>query len=150
MNRQKTIRSLLLVLEDFGRFMITKRFERPQPGVPTSSQMDVLLVIHFIGPLSLKGLAEKLRMTPSGASQLVNSLVNDGLLTRNEDGHDRRTVRLGLTEKAGHLLAEEKKMRMKQGRLLFAGLNDDELSQFEKIQRKILDGLHHQPAKKLR
>lgn len=142
MKRQKAIRDILLIMEDFGRIMIIKKFEHIQPGMPTNSQMDVLLIIDFNGPQSVKSLAEKLRMTPSGVSQLVNLLVKAGFLTRKEDEVDRRVIRLELTDKANRLLSNIKKMRMKQGEFFFAGLNDNELAQLERIQRKMLEYLH--------
>jgi len=148
MDRQKTIRNLLLLMEDFGRLMATKKFELIPTSILSNSQMDVLLIIYFHGHQSIKGLAEKLHVTSSGVSQLVTFLVKDGFLTRTEDESDRRIIRLELTKKADHLLEEEKKIRMKHGRSLFAGLNDNELKQLDKLQRKMNEYLHSSGGKK--
>jgi len=137
MDRQKTIKDLLLLMEDFGRIMTTKRFEQSFPGTLSNSQMDILMVIDFFGPQNTKQLAERLRITSSGVSQLVDFLFKDGFLTRTEDENDRRMIRLELTKKADHLLDKAKKMRMEHGQFLFSGLNDNELVQMEKIQRKM-------------
>jgi MarR family transcriptional regulator, organic hydroperoxide resistance regulator len=148
MDRKKAIKNLLLLMEDFGRLMITKKIKLTPSSIISNSQMDALLIIHFYGHQSVKGLAEKLHVTSSGVSQLVNFLVKDGLLMRIEDESDRRIIRLELTKKADHLLEEEKKIRMKHGRSLFAGLNDDELKQLCKLQMKMNEYLHLSDGKK--
>ena len=148
MDRKKSIKNLLLLMEDFGRMMITKKIKLTPSSIISNSQMDVLLIIFFHGYQSVKGLAEKLHVTSSAASQLVNILVKDGLLMRAEDEIDRRIIRLELTKKADHMLEEEKKIRMKHGRSLFAGLNDNELEQLCKLQMKMNEYLHLSDGKK--
>ena len=148
MNRKKIIRDLLFFMEDFGREMLAKKFEQNPCGMPSNSQMDVLMMVYFHGPQSIKKLAQKLHMTPSGATQLVNILVKEGFLTRMEDKADRRMVRLELTKKADNLLIEAKKRRMEEGRLIFANLDENELVQLDKTLRKIVRYLQASKVKK--
>jgi DNA-binding MarR family transcriptional regulator len=49
-------------------------------------------------------LAEAVSVTPATASRLCDRLVKKGLVRRRSDRHDRRQVRLALTETGRHLV----------------------------------------------
>ena len=49
---------------------------------------------------TLKNLAEEIRLTPGTMSELVDSLVRRNLLARVQNPHDRREVRITLTEES--------------------------------------------------
>ncbi len=61
-------------------------------------QVHILASIsHRKEGVSVKELAEMLKVTPGAVSQLVDSLVKKDLVTREEDPKDRRSVRIRLT-----------------------------------------------------
>jgi DNA-binding MarR family transcriptional regulator len=62
----------------------------------TLEQFHVLRHIRQ-GYQSVKDLAEKKQISPAAVSQAVSVLVEKRLVTRSEDGDDRRCVRLELT-----------------------------------------------------
>jgi len=141
MNRQQTIQALLQNMEAIGKAMMSRKVEALQADMPTHAQLGVLLMVNYQGPHSIKSLAEKFRMTSSAATQLVNGLVNSGLLSRVEDKEDRRKICVEMTPKGKRVIEATKKQREKNMLQIFAPLSDAELTQLEKIQRKITERL---------
>jgi DNA-binding MarR family transcriptional regulator len=71
----------------------------------TLTQYRSLVVLASRGPQGVAALAEAVAVTPPTASRLVDRLVRKGLVRRRTDRHDRRQVRIGLTE-AGRRLVD--------------------------------------------
>ena len=72
--------------------------------VVTLSQYRSLVVLASRGPQSVATLAEAVAVTPPTASRLCERLVRKGLVRRRTDRHDRRQVRLALTEAGRELI----------------------------------------------
>ncbi len=70
------------------------------------SQVNTLMRLHFSGEADVSHIAGQLGVSNAAASQLVDRLVQTGLIARREDPLDRRIKRLELTP-AGHALAEK-------------------------------------------
>lgn len=70
------------------------------------SQLNTLMRLHFTGEADVTSIASQLGVSNAAASQLVDRLVQMGLIQRTEDTQDRRIKRLALTP-AGHDLAEK-------------------------------------------
>jgi DNA-binding MarR family transcriptional regulator len=71
----------------------------------TLTQYRSLVVLAARGPQGVAALAEAVAVTPPTASRLVDRLVRKGLVRRRRDRHDRRQVRIGLTD-AGRRLVD--------------------------------------------
>ncbi len=69
-------------------------------------QMNLMLHIHYRGPCEVSGVSDLLQMTPAGASQMVERLVQQGLVARCEVPGDRRVRLVHLTEKGGQMVKE--------------------------------------------
>lgn len=69
----------------------------PEPTLP---QLRAMLVLHMSGPSTLKQLASCLDISHPSASQMVDRLVDLGLVLREQNPDDRRQVILRLSEKA--------------------------------------------------
>ena len=84
-------------------------------------------------------VAEYLRVTPPAATLLIDGLVKDRLLARVVDKHDRRAVRVALTERGKRFIARG--IREKMGRLkkMFAALTTSERAQLIAIIKKTLN-----------
>lgn len=72
----------------------------------TLAQYRALVVLRTRGPQRPADLAERLQVTPSTASRMVERLVRRRLVRRVRSTQDRRMVRVHLTE-AGHRLVDE-------------------------------------------
>ena len=70
----------------------------------TLTQYRSLVVLASRGPQGVAALAEAVAVTPPTASRLVDRLVRKDLVRRRADRHDRRQVRIGLTEAGRHLV----------------------------------------------
>jgi DNA-binding MarR family transcriptional regulator len=70
----------------------------------TLTQYRSLVVLASRGPQSMAALAEAVTVTPATASRMCERLVKKGLVRRRSDRHDRRQVRLALTETGRHLV----------------------------------------------
>ena len=67
-------------------------------------QLSVLIQLHFRGVCGMSEVSERFEITPAAASQLVDKLVQNGLIRREEDPRDRRAKCLDLTDKGRDLL----------------------------------------------
>ncbi|HEY1826464.1 MAG TPA: MarR family winged helix-turn-helix transcriptional regulator [Acidimicrobiales bacterium] len=70
----------------------------------TLTQYRSLVVLASRGPQGVASLAEAVAVTPPTASRLVDRLVRKGLVVRRTDRHDRRHVRIALTEVGRQLI----------------------------------------------
>src|SRR5664279_4335165 len=70
----------------------------------TLTQYRSLVILASRGPQSMAALAEAVAFTPPTASRLCQRLVRKGLVRRRTDRHDRRQVRLALTEAGRDLI----------------------------------------------
>ena len=62
-------------------------------------QFSVLMQLHHKGACGMSMISEGYDITPAAASQLVDKLVQSGLIQRVEDPSDRRAKLLSLTDK---------------------------------------------------
>jgi DNA-binding MarR family transcriptional regulator len=76
------------------------------PEEVTLTQYRSLVVLASRGPQGVAALAEALAVTPPTASRLCDRLVRKGLVRRRTDRHDRRHVRVSLTESGRRLVDE--------------------------------------------
>lgn len=106
--------------------------------IPTRAQIGILFCVLHIGPQSVKELAHRLGMTPSAITQMVNGLVEEGLLIRKEDREDRRKICVTLTPKGKKKLNTMKQARMQSFTQVFKTLSDADLLQLKNIYSKII------------
>jgi len=70
------------------------------------SQLGALFQVHHRGFSAVTDLGDDLGVTSSAASQMLERLVQQGLILRSEDPSDRRVKQIVLTDK-GHRVLEE-------------------------------------------
>ncbi len=102
MNSIEELRYLILAAQREGDRLLSVSLE---PLGLTTSQAEVLRVLHDCAPLSLIELGERLVCETGSPSRLVNMLVDKGLVERKVSELDRRRVTLSLT-KLGRQLAD--------------------------------------------
>jgi len=110
-------------------------------GMPTRSQMGIMMILSQGEVKTVKELAETFCMSSSAATQLVEGLVQAKLMARKEDKEDRRKLNLTLTALGKKKLEEAKKERFAGLKKLFEPLDDQELMQLKKLQSKIIANL---------
>jgi MarR family transcriptional regulator, organic hydroperoxide resistance regulator len=72
----------------------------------TYNQFKMLLAIYDRGNCSLNVLAKELKIATSSASEMVDKLVNLGLVSRTVDVNSRRRVVIHVTEEGEGLIRE--------------------------------------------
>jgi DNA-binding MarR family transcriptional regulator len=81
---------------DFKRFMDEHDL--------SPSQIGTLMRLYHCGAEGVTDIGEHLGITPAASSQLVERLVQQGLLERTEDPHDRRYKQVTLTTRGKSLI----------------------------------------------
>jgi DNA-binding MarR family transcriptional regulator len=69
-------------------------------------QFSILMQLHHKGVCGLSDISERFDISNAAASQLVDKLVQSGLIQREEDPHDRRAKLLNLTDKGKALIQQ--------------------------------------------
>lgn len=67
-------------------------------------QFSMMMQLHYKGACGMSQVSERFEITPAAASQLVDKLVQGGLIKRDEDPHDRRAKVLNITDKGRELI----------------------------------------------
>ena len=109
---------LIAAIEDmvrtvFGRYL--HRGHRPADIDMTLGQIECLRLIERLGSPSMSQLVDRLQLSPSSVTGLIEALVGRGLVQRVPDERDRRVVRAELTE-SGHQEREKQREHV-SGRL---------------------------------
>jgi DNA-binding MarR family transcriptional regulator len=80
-----------LTMKDFRAFMA-------QSGL-SHSQINTLMRLHFQGPFIVSDIGDDLGVSSPAASQMIDKLVQQGLVERTEDPANRRTKQIRITAK---------------------------------------------------
>ena len=109
------------------------------------AQASALSVVAFGGPLTLNKLAEAEQVRPPTMSRVVEALVKGGLVRRETNKDDRRSVIVSPTDKGTKLLHEGRNRREKRLIKLLSKLDANEircLGKASRILSKILVAEH--------
>lgn len=101
------------------------------------AQLSALSVIVFGGPLSLNELAKAEQVRPPTMSRVVDALVKAGLVKRELNRSDRRSVTITATPKGISLMHEGRSLREKQLVNLLKPLAQSELEQLQRASEII-------------
>ena len=85
-------------MRGWGRYAKSTGLSMPQFGL--------LMQMHHKGACGMSEVSERFEITPAAASQLVDKLVQNGFIKREEDPQDRRAKLLNLTDKGRELIQQ--------------------------------------------
>ncbi len=105
-------------MRDSARFVKASGFSMPQ--------FFLLMHVDQHAQCGISDLSEHMDITNAAASQLVDKLVQAGLLNRTEDPNDRRARQLVLTDKGKDLIEKGITERYRWVEEVAARLNDEE------------------------
>jgi DNA-binding MarR family transcriptional regulator len=131
-----------LSLEEVGRSLHSNaihllrdvRTEDSAMGIGPA-QASALSVVVFGGPLSLSDLAEAEQVRPPTMSRIVEALVREGLVRREANREDRRSVIISSTDKGTKIIHEGRSRREKRLIKLLSPLDDEEIKCLGKASR---------------
>ena len=109
------------------------------------AQASALSVVAFGGPLSLNELAAAEQVRPPTMSRIVEALVREGLVKREANKTDRRSITISPTEKGTKIMLEGRGRREKRLIRLLSELDAREircLGDASKILSRILGAEH--------
>lgn len=92
-------------------------------------QFSILMQLHFHPQCSMSEICTRMSMSNAAASQLVDKLVQGGLVERTEDPNDRRAKQLRLAEKGRKLIENSEKQRLQWVDQLVDSLSPQEQEQ---------------------
>jgi DNA-binding MarR family transcriptional regulator len=95
----------------------------------TMPQAKLLYLLGAAGELHMSDLVQRLGVSLSTISGLVDRVVDHGLATRREDPADRRQVVVALTPAGSAFIDRFRELNARQMRDLLNALDDDELGQ---------------------
>ncbi len=93
------------------------------------TQMVALRYIHYNQDCNISQISEELGVTAAASSQLLDRLVQQGLIARRENPNDRRHKQLVLTEKGRQILTESTLARQQWLYQLVDHLTAEEMEQ---------------------
>lgn len=106
-----------------------------------SSQNRILHILSKSEHITQRELTEQLGIQPGSASELIKKLETAGLITRQSNSEDRRTVDLALTD-AGKAQAEAG-YPQHADHALFENLTEEEKQQLLSLLEKVGQDWHH-------
>jgi DNA-binding MarR family transcriptional regulator len=134
-----------LIQDIFESMMLLKRrIAKPKRFLPGAGDLPpaqgiVLRIVAMRESLSVKEIAELLQVSGSAVTQIVDALVKAGLLMRETNPEDRRTLRLSLTGEGRSKLEEFKKTHLENLGLILTPLSEPELETLRDLILKILN-----------
>lgn len=140
-DRKKTLQDLFAVAQLTQRLIHASIMRAFQETGIAPSQAHLLQTVEKLQPVSFKALATELRLSPGAVTQLVEGLVQSGLVKRMPSETDRRVsnIELTLTGIEKLTVLKEKKQAVLLG--VVENLSDDELENYLHVQRKMLEYL---------
>ena len=105
-------------MRDFSAFMRNSGLSMPQ--------VSLLYRLYYRGQCGVTDIADHLAVTSPAASQMVERLVQQGLLERNEDPSDRRAKQVALSPAGRELMKESIEARVRWMAELTTVLSRDE------------------------
>ncbi|MBV7699252.1 MarR family winged helix-turn-helix transcriptional regulator [Streptomyces sp. TRM70350] len=106
-------------------------------------EFDVLATLRRSGEpyaLSPRQLSATLMLTTGGMTGRLDKLERAGLLRRSPDPHDRRALRVTLTEKGLHLIEEAVGAGLSVQAEALSALTDEQADQLADLLRELLAG----------
>ena len=105
-------------MRDWSRFVKTSGFSMPQ--------FFLLMHLHHRAHCAISDLSEHMEISNAAASQLVEKLVQAGLLERTEDPNDRRAKQVSLSAQGKGLIEQGIQERYRWVDAVAARLNPEE------------------------
>ncbi|KSV18908.1 MarR family transcriptional regulator [Dehalococcoides mccartyi] len=103
------------------------------------TQIMLLRAVEKNKGTGIKDLAILFNISPSAVTQIVDGLVEKGLIHREIDLKDRRAISISITAEASDRIAEIKKQAEGKVRTAFEALDDNELATFALLNKKLAE-----------
>jgi DNA-binding MarR family transcriptional regulator len=136
LDRKEQIGELLANLNALRRMVMRYRDSYLKQRNITYSQAWVLHVVREHDGIGLKEIAGLLGITSSAATQLADTLVKRGYLSRERSPEDRRALKVRLSDQGKKQVDV---LQMKNLEKLFDVFDDEELLKYCELNKKIIN-----------
>ena len=134
-----TIAQLTRLPRTFGKYYDRQFLPLLERTGLSMREIHVLLfLVNHPGQDTARDVTERRGLAKSQVSQAVEVLTGMGLLARRADGEDRRVIHLEITEQGAPLAREAQAVQAACGRLLLAGLTEEERTVFLDLLERVL------------
>jgi MarR family 2-MHQ and catechol resistance regulon transcriptional repressor len=103
----------------------------------TETQFGVLEALHHLGPMPQARLCEKLLVSGSNLTTVIDNLERNDLVRRDANPEDRRAYLIRLSEKGKTLIAEAFPAHADRIRTLMGALTQTEQRELSRLCRKL-------------
>ena len=103
------------------------------------TQIAALRQIHYRGECNISDIGEELGVTNAASSQMLDRLVQQGLVTRIENLQDRRNKQIALTLKGEMILSDSMQVRQQWLATLFERLTPEEAKTIMKAMNILVE-----------
>lgn len=110
-----------LSLHDFNRYTRSTGL--------SFAQMTVLMHLYYRGPSEVSAFCDMMQISPAGSSQMIERMVQQGLVKRSEVPGDRRVRQVSLTEQGQQVVISSIAARQTWTEQLVASLSPEERAQ---------------------
>ena len=104
----------------------------------TAPQFYVLATIGYAGGMPFSNIGEKMMVTVSNLTGIVDRLEEKGLVVRERDSRDRRVVRVMLTDKGGKLYKNTIPLFEKSISEVFSPLGKPQQKELASLLRRLI------------
>lgn len=130
-NRSGEGKRLVTLMFEMGRRMKQELYR--EAGMPSMLYLETVRYIGEDGAPTMSDIASYLRVSAPSATALIDSLIEDAIVTRAEDPNDRRRVRLTLSKQGEKLLESAWKARERAFGRLLTRLSAKDRAEFERL-----------------
>jgi DNA-binding MarR family transcriptional regulator len=118
-------------MHDFLQFMHDYNLAMPH--------LNILMQLYYHGPASILSIRQTMQSSRAAATQLVDKLVQQGLVERTEDAADRRVKDICLSEAGRNLVRASENARKAWLDELAASYEPEEQAQLSQALQRLID-----------
>lgn len=124
------------ILQNWLNIQLARRYEAKIDNGLTAKQV-LLLELIKAGFTSTKELADKLEISTSAVSQILNKLEDKGYIERFINKNNRREIILSLADKANQYFIDVNNLEQKINRQVYGQLSLEDLKELTNILDKL-------------
>jgi MarR family transcriptional regulator, organic hydroperoxide resistance regulator len=142
MNKNSQILNEFMLINEKLRFKCDKifhdRIKDLMDGSLTLLQLRACMIIYDAQVIKMSDLAKVLNLKTSGATQLIDKLIELGEVERNQDPNDRRTVLIQLSTKTKTKMIKIKQVQQEVFQEIFSPLTETDLQILNTLLQKLI------------
>ena len=131
--------STLIVFTRAEQKIHKMEYETIKAGGLTNSQFAVLEVLYSKGDLKICEIIEKILTTSGNVTVVIKNLEKDGLVSKNIDPEDKRSMLISITDKGKKVMDEIFPKHVDNINKIFDILTIEEKLELKKILKKFRD-----------